>query len=137
MKWFLKEVTRIALINFIFLLIAVALISFKMPWKVQITNLAASIPESTPIADSASTSVPVRDIFSELKNHNLKSDCWIGYREHVYDITSVFGTHPGGDEIMLKYCGNDATTGFDTKERSPAMPHSASSTSLLEQYLVQ
>lgn len=117
MKKLLKIITRIAIINFIVLISAVIFLPFKDPQSTQRVNS--------------------RDIFAELKSHNIKSDCWIIYRKNIYNITPAFGTHPGGDDIMLKYCGSDATGGFDTKDKSPAIPHSASAINLLRPYLIQ
>lgn len=125
MKWLLKKITGIAIVNFISLLFVVAFVPFQKPQGGQGANSA------TP------TSAPVRNVFSELKSHSVKNDCWISYRGHIYDITLVFGTHPGGDGVMLKYCGNDATSGFDTKDKSPAAAHSVSAINLLQQYLIQ
>lgn len=137
MKTFLKRITGIAILNFIFLLIAINFIPSKTPQTVR--KISSIIPASTKSATLAvaQNPTPAVNIFSELKKHSSKSDCWIVYREHIYDITPVFGTHPGGDAIMLKYCGNDATVGFDTKDQIPANPHSANAVSLLQQYLVQ
>lgn len=137
MKTFLKRIAGTAILNFIFLLITVNFIPSKAPQTVRKTS--SVIPASTESAVSAiaQSPTPTADLFSELKKHSSKTDCWIAYREHIYDITPVFGTHPGGDAIMLKYCGNDATVGFDTKDQSPANPHSANAVSLLQQYLVQ
>lgn len=130
MKWFLRKITGIAIINFIFLLFAAMLILSQKPQVAQkITPLASAPADAQAIA--ASTPAPVRNFFAELGSHNVKSSCWIVYKSHVYDITPFFGTHPGGDQIMLPYCGNDATIGFD------ATPHSSNAVSLLSQYLVQ
>lgn len=128
MKWLLSKITGVAIVNFIFLVFVTMLISFQKRPIIQRVNSAADVsgnPTAVP------TSVPERNLFTELKNHNVKSDCWMSYRGNVYDITPVFGTHPGGDAIMLKYCGSDATIGFD------AVPHSANAVNLLAQYLIQ
>lgn len=137
MKWFLKKITGIAIVNFTFLLFAVLLVSFQKQESMSKIVTIASVSNKTQIITSTPTAAPVKDIFAELKNHNVKSDCWMSYQGHIYDITSVFGTHPGGDSVMLKYCGTDMTTGFDTKDKSSAIPHSANAASLLAQYLIQ
>lgn len=138
MKLLLNKLTAFAILNFIFLLFAARFILVEKPQIVQKTN-SASIVSNDNVQTTVSTPMPapVKDMFAELKNHNVKSDCWVSYGGHIYDITQVFGTHPGGDGIMLKYCGNDMTVGFDTKDKSPAIPHSANAASLLAQYLVQ
>lgn len=76
------------------------------------------------------------DPFAELPNHNSQADCWISYDGHIYDITSYFGSHPGGDALLIKYCGADATEAFNTKDREPPRSHSANATNMLKDYLV-
>jgi len=66
------------------------------------------------------------DFFAELPAHNNKSSCWISYNGHVYDITTYFGKHPGGDAALAMYCGADATVAFNTKDKN-----------LLQKYLIQ
>lgn len=132
MKWLLKKLTGIAILNFIFLLIIVSLIPSPKPRIISTVEPTVNIStNSAQTVLSSPTPVPVRDFFAELSSHSTKGDCWIGYGGHVYDITAVFGTHPGGDGTMLPYCGKDATTGFN------AIPHSANAASLLAQYLIQ
>lgn len=137
MKWFLRKITNIAIINFLFLLVAISLISSPKKQDISKVNPTTNLANNVQPAVATSTPVPVRNFLAELKNHNTKSDCWMSYKGHVYNITPVFGTHPGGDSIMLKYCGNDMATGFDTKDKTPAMPHSANAAGLLAQYLIQ
>jgi cytochrome b involved in lipid metabolism len=76
------------------------------------------------------------DPFAELPNHNSQADCWISYDGHIYDITSYFGSHPGGDALLIKYCGADATKAFNTKDREPPRSHSVNATNMLKDYLV-
>lgn len=137
MKWLLKKLTGIAVLNFTFLLLVINFIPSPKPRI--IPNAAPTVNVSTGSAQAvlSLTPAPVRNVFAELPSHNTKGNCWIGYRGRVYNITAVFGTHPGGDGTMLPYCGKDATSGFDTKEKTPAMPHSAGAVSLLAKYLVQ
>ena len=76
------------------------------------------------------------DPFAELPSHNSQADCWISYDGHIYDISTYFGSHPGGDALLLKYCGADATEAFNTKDREPPRSHSANATNMLKDYLV-
>ena len=84
-------------------------------------------------------SVPVikKSKFTELPEHNTKNDCWITYKGHVYDITTYFGKHPGGDAELIKYCGKDATIAFDTKDKNPGKSHSAVAHELLKNYMIE
>lgn len=41
----------------------------------------------------------------ELSKHNSKSDCWVGYKGKVYDITDWLPIHPGSSKAIEPYCG--------------------------------
>ena len=32
--------------------------------------------------------------------------------DKVYDVTEFFGSHPGGEDVILEYVGYDATLAF-------------------------
>ncbi|MBU2612195.1 MAG: cytochrome b5 domain-containing protein, partial [Nanoarchaeota archaeon] len=42
----------------------------------------------------------------ELEIHNSLSDCWINYRDKIYDITKWVGNNPEFGEYILPYCGD-------------------------------
>lgn len=50
----------------------------------------------------------------EVSVHDHASSCWIAIDGYVYDVTSylVRELHPGGNEVLLKYAGKDATSNF-------------------------
>lgn len=50
----------------------------------------------------------------EISKHNSKQDCWVIIHGNVYDLTNFLSEHPGGQKIILKYAGKDATQKFDT-----------------------
>ena len=43
----------------------------------------------------------------ELASHASSSSCWVSYKGKVFDVTRFLPDHPGGDDIMLKYAGQD------------------------------
>lgn len=143
MKRFFTFIVRLSIINFLFYMLAVVFLANnrgvvkpviqKQNIPVEITQAVNSGNPSQVTGNStSSTPTPkVTNLFSELQNHNSKSDCWISYSGHIYNITSFFGSHPGGDANMLAYCGKDATAAFD------GVPHSGNAKSLLQQYLIQ
>lgn len=51
---------------------------------------------------------------AQVAEHDSREDCWTTIRGSVYDLTSFVARHPGGDEI-LRACGTDATTLFETR----------------------
>lgn len=42
---------------------------------------------------------------TELAKHSAQSDCWVGYKGVVYDITSWLPRHPGSASAIAPYCG--------------------------------
>ena len=71
---------------------------------------------------------------AELSKHNSISSCWLLVSGKIYDITSFFGQHPGGNNTMLATCGTDATTAYNT--RGGTGSHSSSAVALLAAYFI-
>ncbi|CAK7564645.1 MAG: hypothetical protein SEPTF4163_002541 [Sporothrix epigloea] len=49
----------------------------------------------------------------EISQHNDRQSCWVIVRGNVFDVTEFLPEHPGGEKIILKYAGRDATAAFD------------------------
>ncbi|CCM00903.1 uncharacterized protein FIBRA_02949 [Fibroporia radiculosa] len=49
----------------------------------------------------------------EVAQHNASSSCWVVINNKVYDVTDFLPAHPGGDKIILKYAGRDATAAYE------------------------
>lgn len=148
---YLKQLTQISIINFIFIVGLLFFIQRNMPSPspkknslLQTTATSVLSPSLTQISSVQSQVVPSivpsvsvpKNLFSELSIHNTKSDCWLAVGGHIYDVTTYFGSHPGGDDVILKYCGTDATGPFQSKD-GIGVNHSASAYDLLRQYLIQ
>ncbi len=78
---------------------------------------------------------------AEISKHNKQSDCWFLISGKVYNITSYFGSHPGGNAKMLATCGEDATAEYATQNPSAtsssgSSAHSANATSMLANYYI-
>lgn len=58
-----------------------------------------------------------RNILADPSNtvakHNSKDSCWVILHGKAYDLTEFLPEHPGGQAIILKYAGKDATKAFD------------------------
>lgn len=67
---------------------------------------------------------------AEISKHNNPADCWMIYSGKVYNITSYFGQHPGGDGALSSYCGKDGTVAFNSEG------HSSYALSLLGNYYI-
>ncbi|PGH00304.1 hypothetical protein AJ80_09198 [Polytolypa hystricis UAMH7299] len=49
----------------------------------------------------------------EVLKHNSQDSCWVIVHGKAYDVTDFLPEHPGGQSIILKYAGKDATAAFD------------------------
>ncbi|KAL4985203.1 FMN-dependent dehydrogenase-domain-containing protein [Aspergillus falconensis] len=50
---------------------------------------------------------------ADVAKHNSKDSCWVIVHGKAYDVTEFLPEHPGGQKIILKYAGKDATEEFD------------------------
>lgn len=57
--------------------------------------------------------------WDEYAKHTNNLDCWLLIDGKVYDTTTFLAEHPGGDEILLKYSGLDASKPFNLQNHSP------------------
>lgn len=76
---------------------------------------------------------------TEVSKHNLPSDCWMVMTGKVYNLTSYFGSHPGGNSPMALTCGTDATAAYATRDASATVvpkriKHSAKAQAMLTDY---
>jgi cytochrome b involved in lipid metabolism len=61
---------------------------------------------------------PLRKIpLAEIREHNSLYDGWIVLRGKVYFISPYLAYHPGGEAILQKVLGRDATALFDKYHR--------------------
>lgn len=77
----------------------------------------------------------------EITKHNKQSDCWMLINGKVYNITSYFGSHPGGNSAMAATCGTDATVAYMTQDPNAVSStsrsaHSSSAKRLLDNYYI-
>lgn len=66
--------------------------------------------------------------------HARADDCWMAIGGEVYDITEYVERHPSEPEVLLPWCGREATEAYRTKMRT--RPHSAKADALLAQYRI-
>ena len=85
-----------------------------------VTGVVAIINRRAPVVEQSSGS-PAEQSYtvSEVSTHSTKDDCWTIIDGSVYNLTSYVNRHPGGEE-MLRACGNDATTLFDSRRTDSA-----------------
>lgn len=87
-----------------------------------------------------STGTLVLDM-QEIAKHNKSTDCFLLISGKVYNITSFFGSHPGGNSVMAQTCGTDATMAYATQDPNATngknrSAHSSSATSMLADYYI-
>jgi len=78
---------------------------------------------------------------TEISKHNKSNDCWMLINGKVYDITSYFGLHPGGNSTMSATCGKDATDAYKTQDPNATSSgnkseHSRKAYGLLDEYYI-
>ena len=82
---------------------------------------------------------PVTLSMQEIAKHNNSADCWMLISGKVYNISSFFGAHPGGNGTMSSTCGKDATNAYLTKDpyatsTNGGSAHSSNAVSMLASY---
>jgi cytochrome b involved in lipid metabolism len=92
---------------------------------------------TTPVATAPVNSIVLN--IQEISKHNSKSSCWLLISGKVYDITSYFGSHPGGNNTMTPTCGADATAAYNTQDpyatsSSSSSAHSSRAKNMLSSY---
>ena len=78
------------------------------------SNTSASKPQTQPTTGTSSAAKKSYTL-ADVSKHAATSDCWIVISSGVYDVTNYVDQHPGGAREILRYCGKDATIGFNTK----------------------
>ncbi|PLW13550.1 hypothetical protein PCANC_24070 [Puccinia coronata f. sp. avenae] len=49
----------------------------------------------------------------DIKKHSTATSCWVVIHGYAFDVTDFLPDHPGGQAIILKYAGADATQAYD------------------------
>lgn len=84
------------------------------------------------VATSTQTDASFALTTTEIAKHNSPTSCWMIIHGTVYDLTSFFGSHPGGDRALQSSCGTDASAAFDT--RGGTGSHSQAAQAMLARY---
>ncbi|KAF5178999.1 cytochrome b5 [Thalictrum thalictroides] len=66
----------------------------------------------------------------EAGEHNTRDDCWVVVDGKVYDVSSYLDEHPGGDDVLLRATGKDATDEFNDAG------HSKDAIQLMEEFCI-
>ncbi|MBN8440028.1 MAG: cytochrome b5 domain-containing protein [Candidatus Accumulibacter sp.] len=71
---------------------------------------------------------------AELARHALAEDCWMAIRGQVHDLGAYLPEHPSRPDIVLPWCGKEATEAYETKTRGRR--HSAAADAMLASYRI-
>lgn len=71
---------------------------------------------------------------AEQARHASLSDCWMAIDGEVYDVTAYLPKHPSPPEIMLPWCGREASEAYATKGKDK--PHTSRADQLLPLYRI-
>lgn len=90
--------------------------------------LARQVPQRPAEAVSGSRSL------SEVARHRTADDCWMAIDGQVYDLSSYLPDHPSAPEVIIAWCGREASHAYHTKNRDRA--HSPRADRLLAEYRI-
>ena len=88
-----------------------------------------------PRRDGGVADAPERVISTaELARHALAEDCWMAIRGQVHDLGAYLPEHPSRPDVVLPWCGKEATEAYETKTRGRR--HSAAADAMLASYRI-
>lgn len=82
------------------------------------------------------TTPPAAKVYSlqAVAAHNRAENCWMAINGQVYDLSAYIPQHPSAPEVIVSWCGKEATNAYMTKNRG--RPHSAYASELLARYRI-
>ena len=129
-KRVLKVVIPITAISSFVLTILVGHSGAQATWKDRIDQTQANaLAETGPKPINPAGTINLSN--SEIKTHNLKSDCWSIVNGNVYNLTSYVKSHPGGASVIANICGKDGSKAFVNQHNNQGKPNNVLSSFLL------
>ena len=71
---------------------------------------------------------------ADLAKHTSPENCWMAIRGAVYDLSTYLPEHPSRPDIVLPWCGKEASEAYNTKMKG--RPHSPYAAELLAKYRI-
>lgn len=71
---------------------------------------------------------------ADLAKHATAENCWMAIRGGIYDLSSYLPEHPSRPELVLPWCGKEATEAYNTKTKG--RPHAPDTDALLAKYKI-
>lgn len=88
---------------------------FQFNQKEKQVNQALTNIQKNNQNQNSTNNQPVTLTVEEVQKHSQRNDCWFIVNNAVYDVTNYAQFHPGGDQRIYNFCGQDATVAFQTK----------------------
>lgn len=94
-----------------------------------------SRPSPTPAPPPQTKQAETRRFsLDEVAKHDLAGDCWMAIDGQVYDLTAYIPQHPSRPDVIVRWCGKEATDAYNTKDRG--RPHSDYAAALLRRFRI-
>jgi len=77
--------------------------------KEELVAKVKDLQANGPLAGAAAPSGPTGISMDEVKKHNTKEDAWLVINGDVLDVTKWIPIHPGGEQAITAYLGQDAS----------------------------
>lgn len=69
----------------------------------------------------------------DVASHKDLKSCWVSRNGKVYDVTDFMPDHPGGDDLVLKYAGQDVE---EVMKDAAEHEHSESAYDMLDDFFI-
>lgn len=140
----MKKLTTISLFIFgvvVTAILVAGLVFYQNKKDNQVANYGAGNKVSDTVNQITSSGKSLTLNMAEIAKHNKQTDCWFIINGKVYNITSFFGSHPGGNSAMTPSCGKDATSAYATQDpyatsSGSRSAHSSRAQNLLTDYYI-
>ena len=138
----MRKFVTLALVIYFTLVVVVLVGGFMIKYhsdsKPAETTSAPSQVENPPASNEHSqqtTSDSKAYTAADVAPHNTAKDCWLIIENQVFNVTQFLVEHPGGINMIMPYCGKEATEAFRSKGGSGGV-HSQSALALKQQYYI-
>jgi cytochrome b involved in lipid metabolism len=91
------------------------------------------MPSAPAMAEKAGTGDRVISP-AELAQHASPEDCWMAIHGAVHELDAYLPEHPSRPDVILPWCGREASEAYDTKLKG--RPHSTAADQLLARYRI-
>ncbi|MBI2277615.1 MAG: cytochrome b5 domain-containing protein [Dechloromonas sp.] len=71
---------------------------------------------------------------ADLAKHATAENCWMAIRGDVYELSAYLPDHPSRPDVVLPWCGREATAAYNTKTKG--RPHAPYADELLARYKI-